>query len=240
MPQYDKIAADYIKVQNKRPLRRCLLEPTFKKYIGDVRGLKVMDVGCGNGIYTRMLAQMGVAEVIGNDVSAAMIAQAKKEETKNPLGIKYDVYDLAKLPKLGEFDLVTSRAVIHYAKTKAELAAMFTSIYKNLRPGGRLVALIQNPDFDPKRPSRKYGYVQQEFPETPHDGDPVTITLEEQGVRVSFSCCYWSRSAYEEAAKQAGFQKFSWEKLVCSPECDQEFWQGYIKNPGLVPIVCVR
>lgn len=240
MAYYDKISDDYVKIQTDRPLRRCILEPTFEKYLGDLTGVKAMDVGCGQGVYTRKLMELGAKEVVGNDVSAEMIKLAKKAELEKSLGIKYAFYDLAKLPKLGEFDLITARAVIHYAKTRDELEEMFQNIYNNLRPGGRLVSIVLNPAFDSRQPSAPYGYIQKEMPADLHDGSPVTITLLGHGRKVTFVNYHWSQKTYNEIIEKTGFSRIDWPPVICSPECDANVWAGYLKNPGLVPLLAVK
>lgn len=52
---------------------------------GDVRGLRVLDVGCGNGYFGRALARRG-ALVIGIDISPRMIEHAKQQEAADPSG----------------------------------------------------------------------------------------------------------------------------------------------------------
>ena len=45
----------------------------IRDLVGDVRGLRVLDVGCGDGRFTVKLAQSG-ASVVGIDASPAMVA----------------------------------------------------------------------------------------------------------------------------------------------------------------------
>jgi SAM-dependent methyltransferase len=63
---------------------------------GDVRGKRLLDVGCGNGYFSREMAHRG-ARVTGIDLSARMIEHAKRHEADAPLGIEYQVLDAAAL-----------------------------------------------------------------------------------------------------------------------------------------------
>lgn len=58
--------------------------PAFIQMMGDVRGKHVLDVGCGEGYFSRVIADMG-ASVIGIDFSEPMIEAALEEERRNPL-----------------------------------------------------------------------------------------------------------------------------------------------------------
>jgi 2-polyprenyl-3-methyl-5-hydroxy-6-metoxy-1,4-benzoquinol methylase len=50
----------------------------------------VLDVGCGQGYFTRELARAG-AQSIGVDLSEALIAYAREHETREPLGVMYEI-----------------------------------------------------------------------------------------------------------------------------------------------------
>ncbi|HEY4636091.1 MAG TPA: methyltransferase domain-containing protein, partial [Rhodospirillales bacterium] len=65
-----------------------LLDPNFARFVGDLRGKRVLDAGCGEGDSSRILARNGAA-VVGIDISDAMLELAKTEEARNPLGIEY-------------------------------------------------------------------------------------------------------------------------------------------------------
>src|SRR5512132_390308 len=53
---------------------------------GDVRGLRLLDVGCGSGYFAREMAKLG-ARVTGIDISPRMIEHARQLESESPLGI---------------------------------------------------------------------------------------------------------------------------------------------------------
>src|SRR5690242_9664115 len=72
---YDQWAATYDSDGN--PLI-ALEEPLVAELLGDVRRLRVLDVGCGTGRHALRLAQAG-AYVTAIDFSAAMLEQAKRK-----------------------------------------------------------------------------------------------------------------------------------------------------------------
>lgn len=53
--------------------------PTFLQLLGDITGTQVLDLACGTGFYTRMALDAGASRVVGVDVSADMLAQARAE-----------------------------------------------------------------------------------------------------------------------------------------------------------------
>jgi len=68
--------------------RLYLNNPAFFGMLPEVKGLRVLDVGCGEGFNTRLLADRG-ANVVGVDVSREMIAAARAHEASEPRGIEY-------------------------------------------------------------------------------------------------------------------------------------------------------
>jgi trans-aconitate methyltransferase len=93
-------------------------------------GDRILDLGCGDGVLTKKLVDLG-CQVVAVDSSAAQIAAAKK------LGLDAHEMSAEALPFMEEFDAVFSNAVLHWIKN-ADL--MIASVYRSIRPGGRFVA----------------------------------------------------------------------------------------------------
>ena len=60
----------------------------FKKKIGNLKGLKILDLGCGGGLLSEEFAKSG-AKVIGIDISENSLKIAKTHASKNNLTITY-------------------------------------------------------------------------------------------------------------------------------------------------------
>ena len=123
-----------------------LNNPAIFQLLGDVRGRHVLDLACGEGYNTRILARKG-AKVTGVDFSEKLIELARREETKEKLGICYYVLDAADLKKFSSnyFDLVTCfmslQDIEDYKGTISEVARV-------LRNRGRFVFSIPHPCFE--------------------------------------------------------------------------------------------
>ncbi len=100
--------------------------------LGDVTGRAVLDLACGPGFTSRMLAQAGASPVVGVDFSEEIIALARAQEAAQPLGIEYRVEDVAAMPVLGSFNLATVVYLFNLTPSRASLAAMFRNIHENL------------------------------------------------------------------------------------------------------------
>ncbi len=125
---------------------RTLIDPVLLQVLGSVAGLKVLDLGCGNGYLARKLARQG-ATVTGVDSSASLIERAKAREPQNRLGITYHATDAAHLGMLEDdsFDIVVSNMVLMNI-SRGDLAIQEAS--RVLRLQGRFVASLSHPCFD--------------------------------------------------------------------------------------------
>ena len=74
--QYDGIADAYKRTKTS-PLREHVEAYSFLRMLGDLQGLRVLDLACGDGFYTRAIAAAGAAEVVGVDISADMLTLAR-------------------------------------------------------------------------------------------------------------------------------------------------------------------
>jgi SAM-dependent methyltransferase len=100
--------------------------------LGDVRGLCVLDYGCGHGMATVVLARRG-ARVTAFDLSAGYVAEAKTRARANRLPIDFVQTDGERLPFSNEsFDRVWGNAVLHHL----DLGKAGKELHRVLRPGG--------------------------------------------------------------------------------------------------------
>ncbi|WYP26969.1 class I SAM-dependent methyltransferase [Alkalihalobacillus sp. FSL W8-0930] len=101
---------------------------------------RVADIGCGGGIYTRMLAECGPRSVLGVDSSKRMLEAAQAKTTSDTIQYVYaDGENLAPLAD-GSLDVVVERAVIHHL---TELLPNMKEISRVLSKEGG-VAIIQD------------------------------------------------------------------------------------------------
>lgn len=125
--------------------REYVNNPAFFKFIGNVRGKKVLDAGCGEGYNTRILAQKG-AKVTGIDISQKMIHLATEEENLTPLGIKYRVASLSNLNMLDDssFDTIVSFMVLMDTDSYEDILKEF---YRVLDEDGSLLFSVTHACF---------------------------------------------------------------------------------------------
>ncbi len=112
------------------------------RFTGIQEGERVLEVGCGMGRYTFLLAERGI-RVEGLDLSAQLLKKMREHNTEG-YDIPLHAFDLLDCPTAmyGQFDAVIGFFVLHHVH---DLQACFSAVAKLVRPGGRVGFLEPNP-----------------------------------------------------------------------------------------------
>jgi SAM-dependent methyltransferase len=126
--------------------RTLVLDPAHLALLGDVQGKRILDAGCGEGRFARMLAERG-AKVTAFDLSEGMIRNAREAEAEAPLGIDFQICDMTDLSGLPmDFDIAVAYLSIidvpDYERAMQEIARV-------LLPSGQFLFSIVHPCFAP-------------------------------------------------------------------------------------------
>ncbi len=130
---------DFHSEKNRRTYASREADPSWYDFLSnliDIRGKKILDVGCGGGIYTKELAKVGAYEITAYDFSEQMLEAAKENCNghNNILYMKGNAHEI-NLPD-EQFDIVISRAVIHHLD---DVLQFFHEAYRVLKPNGAIV-----------------------------------------------------------------------------------------------------
>ncbi len=140
---YEKLAESFSELATKKAENAYIEQPAMRKAVGDVKGLKIFEVGCGPGILAEYLIHEG-AKVVGYDVSPKMIELAKARNPKNgtffvadgalplPLSSEYN----------GQFDMAVASLAIDYIK---DWSTPLSEVHRLLKPKGKFIFTIQHP-----------------------------------------------------------------------------------------------
>ncbi len=154
--KYNEIAAYYHAIRKKDQgwfYNEMLEMPTTLKLVGNVKSKKILDIGCGTGIYAKILTKKG-AKVKGLDFSEEMLRIAKKENPK----VEFKVGGMEKLSyKNNEFDMVLAALSVGYVDNWDRV---FKEVRRVLKPGGFFVFSDGNPVIDSLK---KVFYKKKEF-----------------------------------------------------------------------------
>ncbi|MFF4185235.1 class I SAM-dependent methyltransferase [Streptomyces sp. NPDC001691] len=240
--QYDEIGEAYEGFK-ALPLEQYAVVPSFLGMVGDVRGKSILDLACGTGFYSREFKRRGAAEVLGVDISGEMVHVAQQVEQSSPLGVRYEVGDVAELPVFEEqFDIGLAVQMLNYAQDVATTELMCRNVHRNLRPGADFFLLNQSPDFRFDGPTpEKYGFLSVLTGEEAETGPQVRTTAL-LDPPVSFFANRPRREVYEKSLRAAGFSELTWVPVTVSEaglrEFGDDFWADFHANPPLEMLRC--
>lgn len=118
--------------------------PSFLQLLPEIKGLKGIDVGCGEGHHTRLLKSLG-ADICGLDIAENFISAARKAEKLQPMGIEYIHASACRTPfSSNTFDFVTAFMCL---MDISDFTGAIKEIYRILQPGGFMQFSIAHPCF---------------------------------------------------------------------------------------------
>lgn len=108
---------------------------------------KLLDFGCGDGVFAFKFAQEGAESMTGIDASEEMISLAQEKLAQNNLSnVSFQVADGNSLPfKNSSFDIVFANFVL---VVMPDLKKPLEEIYRVLKPGGYFIATVNNAEID--------------------------------------------------------------------------------------------
>lgn len=131
---------------------------------------KLIDFGCGPGMYTSRLAKKGY-DVTGLDISKRSIAYAIDQASASSLNIDYRVVNYLEFDEVEKYDVAILIYYDYGALSDEGRNKVLTNIYRALKPGGKLIFDVLTPKHFEGKPESTDWYVSEKqgfFKETEH------------------------------------------------------------------------
>ena len=229
--------------------RTLILDGPHLQLLGDVKGKRILDAGCGEGRFARMLAERG-AEVTAIDLSRRMIELAQAEEAKAPLGVEYAVMSMTDLSPFANesFDAVVSYLSILDVE---DFETALREIARVLKSGSRFMFSTVHPCFYPPDSSwkpRKLGTIPM------FDKDKLYRKVDNYFPAREIRFRMWPTapaetvnyhrpiSVYARACRDAGLlirdiiEPVPDEKVLA----ERDYLREYVRAPGMILFECVK
>lgn len=119
--------------------------PNLLRLLDDVHDKHILDLACGQGQFSQMLADKG-AKVIGVDLGKELIEIAEKNNSKHKFSLHYFTSpsdDLYMVKDASEDAVVCVLALQNIEK----LQETFKEVSRSLKDGGRFICVINHPSF---------------------------------------------------------------------------------------------
>ncbi len=224
-PAFDEFAEDFERHAAGSAYNALYDRPAVLELIGEVAGQRVLDAGCGPGLYAEELVARG-AEVVAFDHSPKMVDLARNRLGDGAMVRVHDLTDSLDWLEDESFDAALLALVIHHLDDRI---AALRELHRVLRPGARLVVSTVHPTADWLRMGGSY----------------YTIEAIEETWSRGWSVRYWRLPLTATCAEftRAGFLI---ERLVEPrpvPDMAQRFPEDYEKlnrEPGFINFRLVK
>lgn len=222
---YDRLSDSYCETHHK-PDKKYSMLPTVGSILSTMSGEKAIDVGCGDGYFTRLLEERW-QHVIGIDNSIQQIQKARVHGGS----IEYQEADMFDY-EYRDLSLVLAPFVLNYCDTTNKLKSLLELFYFGLNEGGYIISIVDSPQ-DLKHDMSQFGSIKTLSSFQPGSG--ITIELYDRGNLITtLHSYYYSRKCVEEILLQVGFNDAQWVSPIVSEsgidEFGQNYWDNYISN----------
>jgi len=225
---YDEMASNYEQHAADGPYNAHYDRPAVLDLVGEIAGRRVLDAGCGPGLYSEELVGRG-ANLVGVDGSAAMVELAQKRLGGRAQVLHADLNEPLPFAS-SEFDLIVCALVIHHLNDREGCLREF---FRVLRPGGRAVLSTQHPTTDWLRKGGSYFEVKEEE------------DIWDRGEVASYAVRFWREplTSLCAAIAKAGFLIERVVEPLLAPSVRErcpEDWEKLQREPGFLVLRLVR
>jgi toxoflavin synthase len=224
MTDFDQVT-NYTNYIKDDPFRRGLHFTAVEELLGDLNKKRILEIGCGDGLFSRLLAKRG-ATVVGYDRARQKIAGAQARVGAPGLDATFVVATPHTFFHEGTFDAATSVMVLQYATSPEELAAFFRSASLHLGPGGQFISVVINPSFS----AFGQDFVVRRY--TRLEGNDMRTEFLDRAsgrVEMTLEAHQYTTEEFERAAISGGMKPAAWRKLFATPDAVRQmgasFWR---------------
>jgi len=203
--------------------------------IGSPRGLRILDAGCGDGLYARLLADLGASHIIGVDCADDFIKLAKKKSEGYGDKIEYHRAFIQDFFGNGDCDLVVGSFILNYARSSEEAIQYCRAIASHLKPSGRFIGFNNNPFevFNGERYA-KYGFKKV----MSGSGEGKEVVYKVDGMTDPIVNYYLNPQTHERAFLESGLE-LEWKRVLLRPsEQGNPYWNTFFEDePPFVAMI---
>ena len=139
--------------EHSNRFHREIIRPATEKLLALSPGERVLDIACGNGNFSRRMAEMGVT-VTAFDYSARLVERARERCSEYLDKISFKVVDATKfedvicLGEAGSFDKAAANMAL---MDISDIEPLLGALHTLLKPGGIFVFSVNHPCFQTRR-----------------------------------------------------------------------------------------
>ncbi|HHX11282.1 MAG TPA: class I SAM-dependent methyltransferase [Clostridiales bacterium] len=142
---WNHLGSEWFELAHTADSRMCFIMPYMLEKLGDVQGMKILDLGCGEGGYSRELAKKN-ANLVAIDCSEACIDYSIEQSKLNGLEIQHFLRNSNDLYGIDDctFDIVLCSMMLMDCE---DFEGTIREVVRVLKPSGKLFASVLHPCF---------------------------------------------------------------------------------------------
>ncbi len=234
---WNQSAADFSSDQTLG--RKFVLDPALLKVIGDVSGKKVLDLGCGYGRLTNLLASKG-GICTGIDYSEKLIEIAQASAKNQGLGVDFQVMDATEIGDLeGEFDLILISILFPHLPDYKRALSLARGIKNLAKSDAYLIIGEPHPAFDYYMRNRLASGDFEYF----NSGLGYDFKMELGATALESEAYHWTLADYSKLIDESGFlieKIIESEPLPEGRKINPDWFQQKSKYPSYIIFKCVQ
>lgn len=143
---WNQLGDEWIGLAETGESRMCFIMPYMLELIGDVSGKEILDLGCGEGGYSRELSKKG-ADVVSVDCSEVLIEYARNQARLSNFNIQHHIRNSNDLYGIENeiFDIVLCSMMLMDCE---DLDGTIKEVVRVLKPSGKLFVSVLHPCFN--------------------------------------------------------------------------------------------
>lgn len=149
---YDAIAQDFEHHATSSLYNAYYDRPAVLSLLPPVQGKRILDIGCGPGLYAAWLIEHG-AQVVGFDISTEMVERAQQRVGNRAQFYQHDISQPLLFATDASFDLAIAPLMLHYVTDRV---AALCEVARVLTNDGCLIVSTQHPFADWRRHGGSY------------------------------------------------------------------------------------
>jgi SAM-dependent methyltransferase len=227
---YDALAEPYAAQVDTKPHNAYYERPATLSLLPDVAGKRVLDAGCGPGVYAEWLADHG-AEVVAFDANGKMVALARERLGDKAQVVQADLGQPLEFLAGESFDVIVSPLVMDYVR---DWGGVFREFHRVLRPGGWLVFSIEHPlvKYTNHRETSNYFEVERVEYEWRGFGQPVRVPSYRRPISQVFNPLIEAGFVLDQVLEPVPTEEFR--------QAAPEDYAELIRSPGFMCIRAVK
>jgi SAM-dependent methyltransferase len=224
---YNDLAEAYADLIDTKPHNAYYERPATLSLLPDVKGKRVLDAGCGPGIYAEWLVAHG-ADVVAVDANEKMVRLARKRLGDTVQVVQANLELPLDFLADGSFDVVVAPLVMDYIK---EWEPTFSEFHRILRAGGCLVFSMEHPYMKYATHHLMSNYFKVELVEYTWTGfgNPVRVPSYRRPMSAVITPLLKAGFVLDQILEPLPTEEF-WER-------DPEDYEELMRSPGFM---CVR